>query len=345
MARVGGVGCAGRFVVRARLLGVWASKGAGDTTAMATSTTTASQATQALQALDRAAFLALFAPQGTYVDPCRPGLSQGRDAVAGHLGLLWEGLAGTTVTVLETVEDGPTVALRWMAQLPAERGGHALDAVTWLNLDAHGAVVAGRSFFDAALFLGPGPRTPEEQAVERAALAGIGAPVILEGRDSRGMRFDLAHMGGRVACLLCAGRAVQMEAFRVADVLGDAFGGDVRVVLVVLLDASDVPGPLRGVARTALMSVRAQAVRRFKQGFTQRGVPVPAGVEEMVWFLLDEDGSRLAGLGVERPLKAPLLAVVDGQGRLLGRHTGTAAQVAPAAIAQVKGALLDLPAP
>ena len=310
---------------------------------MKTSQATAQHAAAALAARDTAGLLALFAPQGTYADPCRPGTTQGRAALEGHLGLLWDGLSGATLEVLETVVDGPTVALRWMASLPAARGGHALDAVTWLNLDHNGQVAAGRTFFDAALFFGGAARLAGEAEAETVAQHGVGAPVVMTGKDSRGMAFDLAHLSGRVVCVLCAGRAVQVEAFKVADALGARFGGDKRVVLVVLLDASDVPGALRGVARTALMSVRAQAVRRFKEGFSTRGLPVPAHVEEMVWFLLDEDGTRLSGLGLERPLKTPVLVVVDGAGRLLGQHAGSVAQVAASGLAQVEEALQALP--
>jgi len=292
------------------------------------------QFTVALLKKDAAALAALFSDgDAVYSDACRPGISRGQNAVTSHLRLLCEALDGAMVNHVDTLMDQDAACIRWVAQ--QTDGGHGLDAVTWLRFK-DGLIVEGRSFLDGALFLDEQRDAAILPGLEDVAPMQLSQPVVMTGRDSRGVRFDLSLMRGRVVTVLLASRAVQVEAQQLADLLGAAFGGDARVVLVLLLDAADVPKALRGVARTALASLRAQAVRRFKAAFETANKPVPPGVEELVWFLLDEDGSHFKGLGVDRPLQTPVLAVVDPHGVLQGLHRGTAQQIADSAISDVK---------
>lgn len=298
----------------------------------------ASAFARALMAKDARALASLFVTDNpAYADGCRPGLSTGSDAVASHLALLCEALKDATISHVDTLVDQDSACIRWMAQQGPPKG-LALDAVTWLRF-RDGRVVDGRSFLDGALFLDAQRDADVLPSLDGVAPMQLQRPVVISGRDSRGVRFDMAQMQGRVVTVLLASRAVQVDAQHLADLLGLSFGGDARVVLVLLLDASDVPAMLRGIARNALGSLRSQAVRRFREAFVKAGRPVPAQVEELVWFLLDEDGTHFTGLGVDRPLTTPVLAVVDTLGRLAGLHRGSAQEIASHAVPQVKGLL------
>jgi ketosteroid isomerase-like protein len=287
---------------------------------------------------DADAMVSLFSTEdAAYADACRPGTSAGVDAVRAHLSLLCEALRGADVAVVDTLVDGDAACVRWMAQQRRD-GGLALDGATWLRF-RDGRIVDGRSFLDGALFLDAQREAAVLPSLDEARAPRVGEAVVLGGGDSRGRRFDMALLRGRVATVLLAGRAVQAEAHHLADLLGEAFGGDERVALVLVLDASEVPAALRGIARNALAGLRAQAVRRFREGFARRGRTPPPHVEDLVWFLLDEDGSHLEGLGAERPLVQPVLAVVDAEGKLRGVHAGSAEDIAARAVPMVRSLL------
>lgn len=292
--------------------------------------------TTALVHRDAHGMAALFdARQGRYVDPCRPGESVGLTAVEEHLGLLCQALGDAVISPLDTLLDNGSGCIRWMAQ---QGGGRllAVDAVTWVRL-GDGCVEEARSYFDASAFLPSSTGAGHEELGGEATREG--ALVKLRGEDSRRILFDLEHLRGRVVVILLASRAAQEDVQRQAQALGSRFGGNKDVLLVLLLDGSDVPRPLRPVARSAMATLRAQAVRRFKEGFETLGMPVPPEVEDMVWFLPDWTGELFAGVGVSLPLKAGVLLVVDRAGCLAGTFAGPGDEAAHAAAACAEKAL------
>ncbi|MEW5853126.1 MAG: hypothetical protein AB2A00_30365 [Myxococcota bacterium] len=206
-----------------------------------------------------------------------------------------------------------------------------------------------RTFFDASLFLPPMDDGPESHAVSPPPALPIpdvalpaGKPITLRTEDSRGRPFDLAALRGRVLCMLCASRGVRDHAQLLAQTLGESFAGDPRVLLVVVLDGTDVPRILLPVARSAIATLRGNAVRQFKERFARAGKPIPADVEDMVWFLPDYNGKHFAALGVGLPLKTAALAVVDGSGRLQGVFSGPGTRPAQDAAEVARQALASL---
>jgi len=287
--------------------------------------------TAALSRRDVTALTRLFAAQPSYSDPTRPGLSQGTSAVTAHLAALCESLADAVITPLDVLVDHESACVRWMAQLPAPRS-HALDAVTWMRLREDG-IEEAHSYFDASVFF-EDAKEGEPVVAPDARMAGMGEPVVLRGQDSRNLPFDLAQLRGRVVVLLAASRSAHEDAQLIAQTLGDHFGGNPDVLLVFLLDATDIPKLLRPVARSAMATLRAQAVRRFREGFEQRGRPVPRHVEDMVWFVPDYDGTLFNALSIRLPLQAAVVAVMDQEGRLRGVFHGPGGQAAHKAAEQ-----------
>jgi hypothetical protein len=162
------------------------------------------------------------------------------------------------------------------------------------------------------------------------------SPALLKGVDHRGQPLDLGMLRGRAVCVLAASRRVHSGAQEVAERMGDAFGGDARVALVLVLDGTDVPTALRGVARSALGTLRAQAMREFRRGFERTGKAIPPDVETLVWLLPDWDGGLFTQLGVSLPLQSAVLLVIDATGAVLGRLSGEPAVMADGAVELVR---------
>ncbi|MEW5848541.1 MAG: nuclear transport factor 2 family protein [Myxococcota bacterium] len=289
----------------------------------------------ALSRRDVPALLDLFvADTPAYSDPCRTGVSSGSAAVREHLQALCDALQGAALTPLDILADHEAACARWVAELPAPRS-HTLDAVTLLRTRA-GKVEEARTYFDASLFFpgaGEGPelhaaQTPPPALPTPDVALPPGKPLDLRAEDSRGKTFDLRAQGGRLSCILCASRGVQDHAQLLAETLGEHLAGDERVLLVTLLDGTDVPRMLLPVARSAIATLRSHAVRQFQAAFKRHGKPLPPDVEDLIWFLPDYDGRLFAAVGVGLPLKSAAVAVVDAQGRLQGVFSGPGARPA-----------------
>jgi hypothetical protein len=287
----------------------------------------------ALAAKNPAAWCALFDPdRGRNVDPTHPLPVEGRAALEAHAQNLMAALKDAVITPLDVLAEGDTAAIRWVAHAPAP-SDHVLEAVSWLHLGAE-AVLEARTLMDGAAALlfpnGAAEVLPEVSAQRH------GTELVLHAVDSRGAAFKVEQLRGRVVCLLCASRRVQSAVQQVAEALGEAFGGNDQVVLVLLLDGSDVPVALRPVARGALMALRAQVMRRFHEGFARLRRPTPAHVEELAWLLPDFDGTLLKGLGVALPLDQPVLMVLDRAGRLHRQWRAPAEETAVHAVDAVR---------
>lgn len=290
----------------------------------------------ALGRADAAALGALFAPAGAYMDGLRPGWSRGAERNR-HFETLCTLVRGAQVSPLDVLVDHESVCVRWVGQQTGT--GHVLEAVTWLRCAPDG-VEEGRTFMDGAAFLGTEMPAPTPAPVPQVGgPLQPGKPLGISGKDSRGRSFNTQDLAGRVVCLLAASRRTQAQAQAVAEALGQTFGGDARVVLVLILDGTDVPSLLRGVALTALGSLRAQAVRRFVDGFERKGLTPPNDVDALVWLLPDFDGGLLQALGLTPPLGLPVLVVVNPQGVVVGRWEGQAADMAAAGVAAAQSVL------
>lgn len=279
-----------------------------------------------LAAGDAHGWCQMFAPQGRCWDSAHPGPAEGPAQLLERFEVLRGALSNALVSPVDVLSEGHSAAIRWLVQARAP-SEHVMEALTWINLGKDG-IEDARTFMDGAAWLWPA----DEKNPPHAATVAHGAPMALVARDHRGLVFDLTHQRGRVVCILCASRRVQMRAHHVAQQLGAALGGQERATLVLVLDGTDIPAALRPVARAAAAALRTQVMRHFHQGFVQANRPTPHHMDDLAWLLPDFEGNTFAGLGVVLPLAEPVLLVVDALGNNAGQWSVGSDEAVAAAV-------------